>query len=82
LTGDLNATPDAPELQPLFRKMHDTWPYSQGPGLSYSAKDPRQKIDFVLTSGGFHVEKAWVPVVFASDHRPVVVDLVVTKEAN
>ena len=81
-TGDLNARPDAPELQPLLKKLHDTWPYSQGPGLSDPAKEPRNKIDYVLTSGGFRVEKAWVPVVFASDHRPVVVDLVMTKGAN
>jgi endonuclease/exonuclease/phosphatase family metal-dependent hydrolase len=79
LTGDLNARPDAPELQPLLKKLHDTWPYSQGPGLSDPAKEPRAKIDYVLTSDGFHVVKAWVPVVFASDHRPVVVDMVMTK---
>jgi endonuclease/exonuclease/phosphatase family metal-dependent hydrolase len=79
LTGDLNARPEAPELQPLLKKLHDTWPYSQGPGLSDPAKEPRAKIDYVLTSDAFHVVKAWVPVVFASDHRPVVVDMVMMK---
>ncbi len=79
LLGDMNARPDAPELQPLFRKMHDTWPYSAGPGLTDPAKEPRSKIDYVMASDGFHVGKAWVPVVFASDHYPVVVDMVMTK---
>jgi endonuclease/exonuclease/phosphatase family metal-dependent hydrolase len=80
LMGDLNATPDAPELQPLFRKMHDTWPYSQGPGLTDPVTKPHGKIDYVMTSGNFRVRKAWVPTVYASDHFPVVVDLVVEKE--
>ena len=26
LTGDLNATPDAPELRLLFNRLNDTWP--------------------------------------------------------
>lgn len=78
LFGDLNARPDAPELQPLLQKLHDTWPYSTGPGLTDPAKNPSAKIDFVLTSNAFRVKKAWVPEVYASDHRPVVVDLVMS----
>ena len=78
LFGDLNARPEAPELQPLLRKLHDTWPYSSGPGLTDPAKNPTAKIDFVLTSDAFRVKKAWVPEVYASDHRPVVVDLVMS----
>jgi endonuclease/exonuclease/phosphatase family metal-dependent hydrolase len=76
--GDMNANPDAPELQALFRKLHDTWPYAQDSGWTGPAKNPRGKIDYVLTSGGFRVVKAWVPHVFASDHFPVVVDLELT----
>lgn len=74
--GDLNAKPDAPELQPLLRKFHDTWPSATGPGLTIPAKAPTSKIDYVLSSSQFKVMKAHVPVVYASDHRPVVVDLV------
>jgi endonuclease/exonuclease/phosphatase family metal-dependent hydrolase len=77
--GDMNANPDAPELQPLFAKFHDTWPYDQDPGWTGPAKSPRGKIDFVLTSDGFRVVKAWIPHVYASDHFPVVVDLVMEK---
>ena len=78
LFGDLNARPEAPELQPLLQKLHDTWPYASGPGLTDPAKNPTAKIDFVLTSDAFRVKRAWVPEVYASDHRPVVVDLVMS----
>jgi len=74
--GDMNANPDSPELQPLFAKFHDTWPYAQDAGWTGPARNPRGKIDYVLTSNGFRVVKAWVPKVYASDHLPVVVDLV------
>ena len=74
--GDMNAYPDAPELQPLFGKFRDTWGYAQDSGWSMPARDPRGKIDYVLTSNDFRVVKAWVPKVYASDHLPVVVDLV------
>ena len=74
--GDMNAYPRAPELAPLFAKFHDTWPYAQDSGWSAPARSPKGKIDYVLTLGDFRVVKAWVPEVYASDHLPVVVDLV------
>ncbi len=79
LFGDLNAGPDAPELQPLLRRLHDSWPASAGPGLTYSATQPVKRIDFVLTSAHFRVRAAEVPVTDASDHRPVVVDLILPR---
>ena len=75
LFGDMNATPNAPELQPLLQHLHDTWPASNGPGATYPAKAPESKIDYVMTSDGFRVRKVSVPEVYASDHRPMVVDL-------
>ena len=77
--GDMNAHPDAPELAPLFRKFRDTWPYSASPGWSAPARSPTGKIDYVLTSDEFHVVKTWVPQVYASDHFPVVADLLIRK---
>jgi endonuclease/exonuclease/phosphatase family metal-dependent hydrolase len=77
--GDMNARPDAPELEPLFAKFRDTWPYSQGPGLTGPARNPGGKIDYVLMSDGFRVVKTWVPRVYASDHFPVVAELVLTR---
>lgn len=74
--GDMNARPDAPELEPLFMRLRDTWPYTQGPGLTGPARNPAGKIDYVLVSDAFRVTRTWVPKVYASDHFPVVADLV------
>ena len=73
--GDLNAGPDAPELQPLLRRLRDTWQSSLEPGFTYPADKPAKRIDYVLTSKHFRVRSASVPVTEASDHRPVLVDL-------
>jgi endonuclease/exonuclease/phosphatase family metal-dependent hydrolase len=78
LFGDLNAPPDAPEIQPLLQRLHDSWPTSAGEGLTDPADVPRKRIDYVLTSNHFRVRNASVPNTLASDHRPVVVDLTFT----
>ena len=80
LFGDLNATPDAPELQPLLQRLRDSWPTSSGAGLTYPADAPRKRIDYVLTSRHFQVKAAEVPSTLASDHRPVVVVLLLTQQ--
>jgi len=73
--GDMNARPDAPEIEPLFERLRDSWPYTQGPGLTGPARNPAGKIDYVLVSDAFRVARTWVPKVYASDHFPVVADL-------
>ena len=76
LIGDMNASPDAPELQPLFARLHDSWPATAGPGFSYPADTPAERIDYVLVSPNAKLDTAFVAVApNASDHRPVVVDL-------
>lgn len=79
LMGDMNARPGAPEIQPLFTRLHDSWPYTEGPGLTGPARNPAGKIDYVLVSDEFRVRRTWVPKVYASDHFPVVADLVLVK---
>lgn len=74
--GDLNAAPDAPELQPLFARLHDAWSGSGSPGLTYPAGAPKERIDYVLVSPQFTVQSVRVPDTQASDHRPVVAELV------
>lgn len=76
--GDMNAKPDAPELQPLLHRLHDAWPTGAGPGFTYPAEAPSERIDYVLVSPHFHLRSASVPATEASDHRPVVVDLLLT----
>jgi endonuclease/exonuclease/phosphatase family metal-dependent hydrolase len=79
LLGDLNAPPDAPELQPLLARLRDTWPAAAGPGHTYPADVPAKRIDYVLASGHFRVRAASVPAITASDHRPVLVELVLDR---
>lgn len=76
LTGDLNATPNAPELRPLLDRLSDTWPEKQMPGLTYSSTKPEKRIDYVLTTDGFCPTKSRIPKVYASDHFPIVIDLI------
>lgn len=77
LFGDMNAGPSAPELQPLFERLHDSWAVSADAGLTHPATTPVKRIDYVLASKHFRVLGAWVADTQASDHRPVVVDLAV-----
>ena len=73
--GDMNAAPDAPELQPLRTRLHDAWSGASGPGFTYPADAPRERIDYVLVSPQFSVRSVHVPDTQASDHRPVVAEL-------
>lgn len=74
--GDLNAVPAAPELQPLFARLRDGWPDTAGTGFTYPAVQPVRRIDYVLASSHFRVVDARVRDSKASDHRPVIMDLV------
>jgi endonuclease/exonuclease/phosphatase family metal-dependent hydrolase len=64
----------------LLERLHDTWPASAGPGLTYPADLPEKRIDYALTSKHFRLRAATVPITQASDHRPVVVDLVLLEK--
>jgi endonuclease/exonuclease/phosphatase family metal-dependent hydrolase len=75
LTGDLNAPPDADELQPLFTRFRDAWTAVDDAGPTYPAHAPLRRIDYVLVSDEFRVRDARVIPSVASDHRPVVADL-------
>lgn len=74
--GDMNAGPGAPELQPLLAHLRDAWSGSADPGFTYPADRPTERIDYVLLSPQFRVTSTRVPVIEASDHRPVVADLI------
>lgn len=79
LLGDLNATPDAAELQPLFAALSDAWDGNAETGFTYPADKPVKRIDYVLVSRHFRVRAATVPAILAADHRPVVADLTLGK---
>ncbi len=73
--GDLNARPDAPELQPLLARLHDAWRGRPDPGFTFPADAPDRRIDYILHSAHFEVTAADVLDTTASDHRPVVAEL-------
>lgn len=74
LAGDLNATPEAPELRPLFAKLKDAWSAPE-PGYTYPASAPAKRIDYILVSRHFAVRDARVGAAAAADHRPVIASL-------
>ncbi|MFF3767294.1 endonuclease/exonuclease/phosphatase family protein [Streptomyces sp. NPDC001922] len=78
LVGDFNAEAAAPELAPLWRRLTDAVPAGARP--TYPAGAPVRRIDYVTVSDGIGVRGAAVAGTIASDHRPVVADLVVRRE--
>ncbi|MYW09428.1 metal-dependent hydrolase [Streptomyces sp. SID2563] len=77
LLGDFNAPPTAPELAPLWKELTDIEPG----GPTYPALNPVQRIDYVAVSKDtVRVRGAAVAEeTIASDHRPVVADLLLRR---
>ncbi|MFH8217792.1 endonuclease/exonuclease/phosphatase family protein [Streptomyces sp. NPDC018057] len=76
LVGDFNAEPGAPELARLWGPLADAAP--QG-GKTYPAGAPDRRIDVVAVSPEVAVAGVREAVTTASDHRPVVADLLVRR---
>lgn len=77
LAGDFNATPDAPELTALRGRLTDSWEVcGTGRGASFPSRFPLRRIDYVLASPELRPVAASVVPSAASDHRPLVVELV------
>lgn len=76
LLGDLNATPDSPEIALLTTTLIDAWAAAgDGPGWTFAAASPHARIDYVMTTPDLAADAAWVLPTDASDHYPVVADL-------
>lgn len=80
LMGDLNARPDAAELQPLLTRFTDAWSVATGDGATYPAQMPDRRIDYILLSDDVGVTAAGVLSGLASDHRAVVADILILRE--
>jgi endonuclease/exonuclease/phosphatase family metal-dependent hydrolase len=76
LMGDLNAPPHAAELAPLFTRFNDAGRHEQTPGHTYPAAAPERRIDYVLYSDRFGFRATRPVDTRASDHLPVIADLV------
>ncbi len=89
--GDFNARPDQPELDPLRQRFTDAWDvardrddqagwrfWQRDEGLTHPASAPHRRIDQVWVSAGVGVASAQVlDAEGASDHLPLMVDLLV-----
>lgn len=82
LTGDLNARPEADEISSLFDKLKDSWIIEDDPGYTFPADQPDRRIDYILHSDHFEVMDVFVVDTDASDHRPVVADVLLIKTSN
>ncbi|WNM39059.1 endonuclease/exonuclease/phosphatase family protein [Micromonospora halotolerans] len=72
LVGDFNAEPAAPELADLWQHLRDANPTG---GNTYPAVNPVKRIDVVTVSPDVTVVEGYTVATAASDHRPVVTDL-------
>jgi endonuclease/exonuclease/phosphatase family metal-dependent hydrolase len=76
LLGDLNATPDTPEIAGLTDRLVDAWVTAGvGDGFTFDAATPHARIDYVMSSDNVVARTAAVVTTDAADHLPVVVDL-------
>lgn len=83
LVGDLNATPNATEMQSLFQIYTDVWSVNHdGLGYTYPADSPTKRIDYVLTSPRLNVSSSQVNHSLASDHLPLVADITIKPGEN
>jgi endonuclease/exonuclease/phosphatase family metal-dependent hydrolase len=84
VAGDLNEPPDGPAWGEFGELVGDAAPTG---APTFPARSPRQRIDAVLVSAGVEIEAVRVPgpddqvdpvdLALASDHLPVVADLLV-----
>ncbi|MET9019257.1 endonuclease/exonuclease/phosphatase family protein [Actinopolymorpha sp. NPDC004070] len=81
LTGDLNASAGAAEIQILTDVFTDSWAaVGVGDGFTYSQEDPHNRIDFVMSSPDVQPLRARVATdADGSDHLPVVADFAVRR---
>lgn len=70
LLGDLNATPDSPEMAPLLQRFHSALAGCTD-CKSYHSAAPTRLIDYILVSPAIEVKRSGVIASTASDHRPV-----------
>ncbi|MCW5936249.1 MAG: endonuclease/exonuclease/phosphatase family protein [Fimbriimonadaceae bacterium] len=80
LAGDMNRSPSGQSLRELQRWGRDAWAERGiGPGWTMPSRTPLQRIDHVWLFGRTGCATAFVESSGASDHNPLVVDVLVDK---
>lgn len=72
LMGDMNCTPQSPELQCLFRSTSLQPPQPVLP--TYPSWRPHRAIDHILVTQDIRVVHRWIPESSFSDHLPVAIE--------
>jgi endonuclease/exonuclease/phosphatase family metal-dependent hydrolase len=87
--GDLNEGPAGKAATWIAERLWDAWlraagDATEGAGHTFPAREPRARIDFLFVSEGVRVERcsigATVGALGASDHLPLVADVVLGEE--
>ena len=77
LLGDLNGTPESPEIAAISEDLTDSWEEAGvGDGFTYSTDSPSVRIDYVMTSDDVATRTAAVLASDASDHLPVTATII------
>ena len=84
LVGDFNDIPSGQAYQLMRHQFDDAWAESRAKdeGFSYPTDKPSKRIDYIFFRAKDRVrtKRAWIVETQASDHVPVVADLVVGKQ--
>ncbi len=78
LGGDMNATPESPVIRRLLDfGLRDAWAAcGKGDGFTFPAAQPVRRIDYLFLDGALRCTSAEVVETQASDHRPLLVSVV------
>lgn len=81
IAGDFNTPPRGRVYAKIAARFEDAWRQAGwGSGYSFRSDLPVMRIDYVWTSRHFQPRSAFVAHSQASDHRPLVVDLVLSRK--
>jgi endonuclease/exonuclease/phosphatase (EEP) superfamily protein YafD len=78
LVGDLNATPESDEMKPMYANYRDAIA-NQSEAYTYSEENPTKRIDYIFTSNHIETKGARVIDSLASDHLPLMTELVLER---
>jgi endonuclease/exonuclease/phosphatase family metal-dependent hydrolase len=79
--GDFNAEPDSAEILKMTAHYKDVFDVlGQDDDYTIPVENPNRRIDYIFTSDDVKISSGEVIKTFASDHLPIVAELVLTKK--